>query len=99
MQRIGIAASKMSQGNLCRYNLCVVVIACLFSIFTFLICGFVILFFVFLAAIASHVLKPAEYHPHWLQMAKICLIVLGLVVGILNIAAILKNIQWTKNKI
>ena len=43
MLRIGIAASKMSKGSLLSYNLYVILIACLFSLFIFLICGFSIL--------------------------------------------------------
>ena len=99
MLRIGIAASKMSKGGLLSYNLYVILIACFFSLLIFLICGFSILLIVFLVSITLHVLMPADFHVGWVHMFKICLIVLGLVVGVLNIVAILKNIQFTKNKI
>jgi hypothetical protein len=99
MLRIGIAASKMSKGSLLNYNLCVILIACLFSLLIFLICGFSILLIVFLVSLILHALKPADFHAGWLHMLKICLIILALVVGVLNIVAILKNIQFTKNKI
>lgn len=99
MRRIGIAASKMSKGNLLTYNLYVILIACLFSLFVFLICGFSVLLIVFLASLILHAFKPADFHAGWVHMFKICLIVLGLVVGVWNIVAILKNIQFTKNKI
>ena len=99
MLRIGIAASKMSKGGLLRYNLYVILIACLVSIFIFLICGFAILPIVFLISLILHALKPAGFHAGWVHMFKICLIILALVVGVLNLAAIFKNIQFTKNKI
>lgn len=99
MLRIGIAASKMSKGNLLSYNLYVILIACLFSLLFFLICGFSVILIVFLISLILHILKPADFHAGWIHVFKICLIVLAWVVGILNIVAILKNIQFTKNKI
>ncbi len=99
MLRIGIAASKMSKGSLFNYNLYVILIACLFSIFVFFICGFSILLIVFLVSLLLHALKPGDIQTGWVHMFKICLIVLAFVVGIFNIAAILKNIQFTKTKI
>ncbi len=99
MRRIGIAASKISKGSLLRYNLYVILIACLFSLFLFFICGFSILLFVFLISLIYHALKPADFHEGWVHMFRICLIFLALVVGVLNIIAVLKNIQFTKKKI
>jgi hypothetical protein len=99
MLRIGVAASKMSKGSLLSYNLYVILIACLFSLFVFFICGFSIFLIVFLVSLILHALKPADFHAGWVHMFKICLVVLGLVVGVFNIAAIFKNIQFTKNKI
>ena len=99
MLRIGIAASKMSKGRLSSYNFYVVLIACLISLFIFLISGFSILLFIFLISLILHAFKIANLYPGWLHVYKICLIVLALVVGVLNIVAIFKNIQFTKNKI
>jgi len=98
MLRIGVAAGKMSKGSLLSYNLYVILIACLFSLFIFLICGFFILLIVFLISLIFHALKPADFHAGWVHMFKICLIMLALVVGCFNIVAIVKNIQFTKNK-
>ena len=100
MLRIGIAASKMSKGSLAGYNFYVILIACLLSLLLFIICGFSILLIVFLISLVLHALRPAEFHAGgWVHMFKICLIVLSIVVGTLNIVAIAKNIQFTKNKI
>jgi len=99
MQRIGIAASKMSKGSLASYNLYVILIACIFSFFIFLFGGTSILLIIFLISLILHVLRPDDFHAGWVHMFKICLIILGLVVGAFNITAIIKNIQFTKNKI
>jgi len=99
MLRIGIAASKMSKGSLFNYNLYVILISCLISFFIFLVCGFSILFIIFLVSLILHALKPGDFHAVLVHMFKLCLIILSLVVGVLNMAAILKNIQFTKNKI
>jgi hypothetical protein len=99
MQRIGIAASKMSKGSLLNYNLYVILIATLFSLLFFFICGFSILIIVFLISLILHALKPADFHSGWVHMFKICLIILAFVVGGFNMVAIFKNIQFTKNKI
>ena len=98
MLRIGIAASKMSKGGLLSYNLYVILIACLFSMFIFLLCGFSILLIVFLVSLILHAIKPADFHEGWVHIFKICLIILAVVVGVFNIIAILKNLQFTKNK-
>jgi len=99
MLRIGIAASKMTKGGLLSYNLCVILIACLFSLLMFLICGFSILLIVFLVSLVLHALKPANFHEDWVHIFKISLIILAYVVGLFNIVAILKNIQLAKNKL
>jgi hypothetical protein len=98
MLRIGIAASKMSKGSLLNYNLYVILIACLVSLFIFLICGFSILLIILLVSLILHALKPSDLHTGWVHMFKICLIVLSVVVGIMNIVAIFKNIQFTRKK-
>jgi hypothetical protein len=99
MLRIGIAASKMTKGSLFSYNLCVILIACLVSLFIFLICGFSILLIIFLVSLILHALRPEAFHSGWVYVFKICLIMLALVIGCLNVVAIIKNIQFAKDKI
>ena len=99
MLRIGVAASKMSKGSLLSYNFFVVLISCLFSLIVFFICGFSILLIVFLVSLILHILRPVDFHAGWVPMAKFCMTVLAAVVGILNVVAIIKNVQFTKNKI
>ena len=99
MQRIGFAASKMSKGSLLSYNLYVFLISWLLSVLIFFICGFSILLVILLISWIVHTLKPVDLHAGWVHMFKICLIVLAVVVGVFNTIAILRNIQFTKNKI
>jgi len=99
MLRIGIAASKMAKGSLLTYNLFVLLISSLFSLIIFLICGLSILIIIFLLAWGLHALRPAVLHAGWVHMFKICLIILAVVTGIFNSVAIIRNIQFTKNKI
>lgn len=99
MLRIGIAASKMAKGSLWTYNFFVVLISCLFSLFIFFICGFSILIIVFLISLGLHAVRPMDFHAGWTHMFKICLVILAAVTGIFNCVAIIKNIQFTKNKI
>ena len=96
MLRIGIAASKMTKGSLLGYNLWVVLIATLISLFIFLCCGFSILLVLFLISLVLHVLKPGDVHTGWVHVFKICLMILAVVVGMLNLVAIVKNLQFTK---
>ena len=98
MLRIGIAASKMSKGSLLSYNLYVILVACLFSFFIFLICGFSILLIIFLVSLILHAFKAVDFHMGWAHVFRICLAILALVVGFFNVVAVLRNIQFTKNK-
>jgi uncharacterized BrkB/YihY/UPF0761 family membrane protein len=98
MLRIGVAASKMSKGSLLRYNLYVILIACLFSLFVFFICAFSILLIIFLVSLILHAFKAVDFHTGWVHVFRICLAILALVVGFFNVVAVLRNIQFTKNK-
>ncbi len=99
MQRIGIAASKIAQGKLWKYNLSVLLISSLCALFIFLICGFSILAALFLISLVARSLMPSEFQVIWFAVVKICMGALAVVVGILNIWAIIKNIKFTKQKI
>jgi hypothetical protein len=96
MLRIGVAASKMSKGCSSSYNFYVILIACLVSLFIFFICGFSILLILFLVSLILHLVSHSSFHTGLMHVFKICLVVLGVVVGGFNIVAIMKNIQMTK---
>ena len=99
MRRIGIAASKIAQGKLWKYNLFVVLISFLCTMFIFFICGFAILAALFLISVVLRPFMPAEFHIIWLTIIKICMVALAVVMGILNILAMIQNVKFTKQKI
>ncbi len=98
MQRIGIAASKIAQGDLFKYNFSVIVIAFLCSLLLFLICGFLIMAALFLIAVICRPFLPPEFHSAWISIVRVCLAALGGVIGILNILAVIKNVKITNRK-
>jgi hypothetical protein len=91
MQRIGIAASKISKGNIWLYHLAVILISCLFAVFIFLICGFCIGVAIFILSLLFHHFVPSVKDEVWAGVLRTCLIILGVVIGLMTIAAILKN--------
>jgi len=96
MERIGIAASKMAQGNFFLYNLYVILISFLFSLFIFLLSGFSILFALIIMAYVVEGVLPTTHEGVWGDMARICMITLTTVVMLLNFFAILKNARFKK---
>ena len=99
MERIGIAASKIARGSLLRYNFFVVLIAFLCSVLLFLVCGFSIMAALFVLSVICRPFLPPEFHTAWFTIVRVCLVALGIVVGVFDILAILKNVKITKTKI
>ena len=98
MERIGIAASKMAQGNLVLYNLYVILISFLFSLFLFLIAGSSILIAIMIISYAARGHLPSDLERNWFDVVKVCMITLTVVVSIFNLCAILKNVKLRVNK-
>ena len=97
MERIGIAASKMAQGKFFLYNLYVVLISFLFSLFIFFLSGAsILLAWIVIGYIADGIL-PQGMEGGWRVMARICMVTLTVVVMLLNFFAILKNIKFRKD--
>jgi hypothetical protein len=99
MERIGIAASKMAKGNLWTYNVFVVMISCLCALLVFLICGFSILAALFLISLVFRFFMPSGFNAIWFSIVKLCLLALAVVVGLLNLVAIIKNMKLKKYKL
>lgn len=91
MQRIGLAASKISKGNIWLYHLAVIFISCLFAIFTFLVCGFCIAVSIFIISLIFQRFMPSVNSQAWMDVLRTCLKLLGLVIGILTLVAVVKN--------
>ncbi|MBI3602427.1 MAG: hypothetical protein HY209_05995 [Candidatus Omnitrophica bacterium] len=91
MHRIGLAASKIAKGNIWVYHLTVVVIACLFALFVFLICGFSIAVTLFVLFLLVERFLPSGTHEIWIDVLKTCLAFLGILISLFTLVAIIKN--------
>lgn len=93
MKRIGIAASKISEGNIILYNLFVLILSTLFSLLIFFVSGFAI----FLAIYAIHALStgitPVDFKSSWGEIIKSCMTALAVIVGLFNLCAIGVNLK------
>ena len=96
MRRIGIAASKMAKGDLFKYHLFVTGISCLFSLLLFLISGFFVLAALLLISIIMRGFTPPG---GWMNVVKLSMTALGGIISLLGVAAIIKNIKFSKHKL
>ena len=98
MKRIGIAASKIAQGNLAWYNICVVVIAFLFSLFIFALAGFSVFLVLLLIGYVSQAWGLEEFAKGKSSVFTVCMVSLAILVAIFNLLAISQNIKLSKGK-
>lgn len=100
MERIGILASKIAKKNLVLYNLCVVLIAFLFSTLIFILAGASILLSLVLLKTLIGGLPGGEAGQDWSVAIYFCLIALSVVVCVVCTFAIVRNIKlgWEKKK-
>ena len=97
MERIGLAASKMAKGNLLLYNLFVIVISILFSLFLFVIAGSSMILALLILAYVVNGVMPVEFEKNWSGIFRLCMMTLTIVVSLFNLAAILKNIRLKRD--
>lgn len=93
MKRIGITASKISKGNVLLYNLYVVLISCLFSLFIFIAAGATIALALMLIGYLGTEIMGGEFRKGWFLIMTVCMTALTVVVALFNIFAILINIR------
>ena len=93
MKRIGIAASKISRGNLLLYNLFVLILSTLFSLLIFFLSGFAIFFAIYLIHVLSTGFTPLDFHSSWGEIVKSCMAALAVIAGAFNLCAIGVNVK------
>ena len=98
MERIGRAASKIAQGNLWLYNLCVVSIAFLFSVFIFFIAGSSIVLSLIIIGYIVNGILPNDLWSDWRSIIRVCMVSLSVIVSLFTAFAILKNIRFKLRK-
>lgn len=96
MKRIGIAASKISKGNVPLYNLYVVVISCLFSLGIFIAAGVTTALALMLIGYIGTEIMGVEFKRGWSLVMTVCMTALTVVVALFNIFAILMNVRLSR---
>lgn len=96
MKRIGIAASRMSQGNLVRYNCYVVLISFLFSLFMFIIAGSTVVFALIIIAYVGNEITSFQFEKTWPAALNISMVSLTILTAVFNLLAISRNLRLTR---
>ena len=93
MERIGLTASKIAQGNLWLYNVFVILISFLFSVIMFVISGSTVLIALIIVFYLGNGLLEDQLSGKFSSVLTICLVSLSVVIGVFNVVAIVKNIK------
>jgi len=96
MKRIGIVSSRISKGNRALYNLYVVLISILFSIFIFVIAGSAVIFALAIIKYIGVEIMGMEFEKSWKSVFSVCMVSLTVVVTLFNLCAILINFKSPK---
>ena len=98
MERIGIAASKMSPDSLFLYNFYVILLSFLFSLLIFLVAGATVVFSLIIIRYVTSEIMGVQVFEDWTKILTVCMTGLSILTGLFNLAAISKNIRLTKPK-
>jgi len=96
MKRIGIVSSRISKGNRALYNLYVVLISILFSIFIFVIAGSSVIFALAIIKYVGVEIMGMDLEKSWKVVFSVCMVSLTVVVTLFNLFAILINFKSPK---
>ncbi|MBF0486163.1 MAG: hypothetical protein HQL16_06590 [Candidatus Omnitrophica bacterium] len=96
MKRIGIAASRIAKDNLFLYNFFVLLISGLLSLLIFFVSGFSLIVGLALVSYLTKGFAVFEPGTGFSSMLFICFAALAVVVGIINLLAILVNLKLKK---
>jgi len=96
MERIGLAASKISKGNLLFYNIYVVLISSLFAFFVFTVTGATVVFALVLVSYLGHGIMGFSFEEKWPSILSFCMISLTIMAALFNMLAISRNVKLKK---
>ncbi len=99
MERIGIAASKMSKGNVLLYNLFVILISFLFSLLIFSIVGCAISIALIIISFLLSDIMPVQFGQSWTEILAFCMMALTVLMGLFTLFAIVKNIRFRSKEL
>jgi len=94
MDRIGIASSKIAKGNLVLYNMSVVLLTFMFSLFVFVIAGAAVLLALILVGYIVNGMAPHNLLEDRQQSVSVCVSVLMAVVAFFAVMALIRNIKF-----
>jgi uncharacterized membrane protein len=98
MERVGLAASKIAQGNLWLYNIFVILISFLFSLFIFVISASAVLFALIIMTYIAKEMMAFDFEESRRSVFTICMMSLAIVTLIFNLLIISKNLKFSKTK-
>ena len=98
MQRIGIAASKISQGCLIRYNVSVLLITLLCGALLFFVCGLAVLLAIGVLSLIMKWVLPQAGMPI-VTLIKLCFFALSMVIALVIVFALLSNMRFKRSKL
>ena len=96
MKRIGMAASRISKGNVRLYNIYVVLISLIVSIFLFLIAGLAVLLAIGIVMLFGPETMTEELRENWQTVTTVCVQALLLVVVVFNMIALIANMKLAR---
>jgi len=85
----------MAHGNIVFYNVYVVLLSILFSVFIFLIAGSTVVFALTILSYVTSELMPAETAGDWPSILAVCMITLTTIIVLVNLYAICINVRFT----
>ena len=98
MKRIGIAASRISKGNLVLYNFYVVLISVLFSLLIFIAAGSTVIFALAVIRYVGNEIMGMEFEKSWRSILAVCMVSLTVVTTLFNLCAVLMNVKLSKGR-
>lgn len=98
MKRIGMAASRISKGNLVLYNFYVVLISVLFSLLIFIAAGSTVVFALAVIRYVGNEIMGVEFEKSWRSILAVCMVSLTLVITVFNLCAVLMNVRLPKGR-
>ena len=98
MKRIGIAASRISKGNLVLYNFYVVLISVLFSLLIFIAAGSTGIFALAVIRYVGNEIMGMEFEKSWRSILAVCMVSLTVVTTLFNLCAVMMNVKLSKGR-
>ncbi|MCA9404132.1 MAG: hypothetical protein KC897_10145 [Candidatus Omnitrophica bacterium] len=98
MKRIGMAASRISKGDVRLYNIYVVLISVTFSILLFFIAGMAVILAIGIIMVFGPETMTQELRNNWQTVTRMCVQALLVAVLVFNVVGMVINMKIVKRK-